>query len=390
MARRKPQLSRRSHVAYKPAMSVDREEKPDGILRRGWTTGACATAATKAALTALTTGAFPDPVSIVLPGGEEPHFALCYEAFSTDGASAGIVKDAGDDPDVTHGATIIAHLRPLQSGEGVVFKAGEGVGTVTKAGLPIPPGQAAINPVPRQMIRDVIAEICGEHMMPPDIEVTIAVPGGEEIARKTWNPRLGIVGGLSILGTTGIVHPFSCSAWIHSIHRGIDVARAAGFQRVIAATGSMSERAAQGIYDLPETALLDMGDFAGGVLKYLRQYPLPAITIAGGFAKMVKFAQGALDLHSGRSQVDFEWLLDKTNELAARSGKPLNQDLKDRILDANTAAEVLDMTRELALDLPGMVAQKAHETARGVLRDAPVSVEILVADRLGNILARHS
>ena len=218
------------------------------------------------------------------------------------------MKDAGDDPDVTHGATIIATVRPQAAGTGVTFHAGEGVGTITKPGLPIAPGEAAINPVPRQMMRDVVAEICAEHLLPPDIAITISVPDGGALAVKTWNPRLGITGGLSILGTTGIVHPFSCAAWIHSIHRGIDVARALGTPRIIAATGSTSEDAARRLFDVPDTALIDMGDFAGGLLKYLRQHPVPHLVLAGGFAKFVKLAQGALDLHSARSQVDFDWL----------------------------------------------------------------------------------
>ena len=357
-------------------------------LQRGWTTGACATAATKAALTALITGEFPDPVAILLPKGDAPHFPLCYEALNEHGAFAGIVKDAGDDPDVTHGATIVSHVVPLPEGSGVVFKAGEGVGTVTKEGLPIHPGEAAINPVPRQMMRDVVGELCAEHLLPPDVQITISIPGGEEIAKKTWNPRLGIVGGLSILGTTGVVHPFSCSAWIHSIHRGVDVARANNFKRVIAATGSTSEKAAQAIYNLPEIALIDMGDFAGGLLKYMRDHPLPAITIAGGFAKLTKLAQGAMDLHSGRSQVDFNWLVEQIEILLKNAGeKPLNQNLKDQILNANTAMQTLELTRNLAIDLPMHIANKARDNAVSVLRGAQTDIEIIVVDRQGEVLA---
>ena len=366
-------------------MDDARQPKPNTELRRGWTTGACATAATKAALTALITGEFPDPVEITLPKGENPAFPLCYEALNDGGALAGIVKDAGDDPDVTHGATIISHVVPLPEGSGIVFRAGQGVGMVTNAGLPIPPNEAAINPVPRQMMRDVVAEVCAEHMLPPDVQITISVPGGEELAQQTWNPRLGIVGGISILGTTGVVHPFSCSAWIHSIHRGIDVARAAKFERVIAATGSTSEKAAQDLYDLPETALLDMGNFAGGLLKYLRNHPLPHITIAGGFAKLTKMAQGALDLYSGRSQVDFQFLAKQVESLLEGE---LNQDLKDLILNANTATHVLAITQEMKIDLPHHIAILAGEAAAKVLREAPVKVEILVVDRGGEILAR--
>ena len=361
-------------------------KKPISELRRGWTTGACAAAATKAALTALITGEFPDPVAILLPKGDAPHFALCYEALNDAGAFAGIVKDAGDDPDVTHGATIISHVVPLPPNSGIIFKAGEGVGMVTKPGLPIPPGEPAINPAPRDMMRSIVEEICAEHGLPTDLQITISIPGGEEIAKQTWNPRLGIVGGLSILGTTGVVHPFSCSAWIHSIHRGIDVARAEGTPHVIAATGSTSEAAAQAIYNLPETALLDMGDFAGGVLKYLRDNPVPKITIAGGFAKMTKMAQGALDLHSGRSQVDFDWLAQQVEKLSA-DNFPQNH-LKDEIQNANTAAEVLELTQSINIDLPKAIAKLAQTNAKKTLKNAPVEVEIIVVDRSGNVLAR--
>ena len=352
-----------------------------GVLRRGWTTGACATAATKAALTALLTGDFPDPVTITLPKGETPSFALARESRDGVSASAGIIKDAGDDPDVTHGAMVMASVRLLPEEDGVVFRAGEGVGTVTRAGLPIPPGEPAINPVPRGMMRAVCDEILQAHHHRAGVEITISIPGGEALAEKTWNPRLGIKGGLSILGTTGIVHPFSCSAWIHSIHRGIDVARAAGLTHVLGATGSTSEKAALNVHDLPEIACLDMGDFAGAVLKYLRDHPVERLTIAGGFAKLTKLAQGALDLHSGRSQVDFAFLAD----LATKAG--LNQDLSKRILEANTALEVLEMTRDAGVDLALPVARSAREQALLTLRGAPVRVEVMIADRQGQIIA---
>ena len=356
--------------------------KPAGPLRRGWTTGACATAAAKAALTALFTGDFPDPVTITLPKGETPAFPLACERLGADFAEAAIVKDAGDDPDVTHGATIIAHIARGAPGSGITFHAGDGVGTVTKPGLPIDPGEAAINPVPRAMMRDVVANICAAHGAPADIAITISVPDGAEIATKTWNPRLGIVGGISILGTTGIVHPFSCAAWIHSIHRGIDVARAAGLTHVIGATGSTSEAAAQALYGLPEIALLDMGDFAGGLLKYLRAHPVPKVTIAGGFAKITKLAQGALDLHSARSQVDMAFLAG----IAASNGA--SGDVCDRIHRANTAGHALELTRTSGIDIAGDIAPRALATIKATLRDAPVQAECIIVDRAGTIIAR--
>ncbi|MBC7281252.1 cobalt-precorrin-5B (C(1))-methyltransferase [Hoeflea sp.] len=358
-----------------------RVEKPATALRRGWTTGACATAATKAALTALITGAFPDPVEITLPKGETPSFALARERLGETDALAGIVKDAGDDPDVTHGALVMARVSRLPEGAGIVFKAGAGVGMVTKAGLPIPAGEPAINPVPRQMMREVVAQLCAEHGIPADIEIEIAIENGAELALQTWNPRLGILGGLSVLGTTGIVHPFSCSAWIHSIHRGIDVARAEGLPHVLGATGSTSEKTARHFYDLPEIACLDMGDFAGGLLKYLRAHPVPRLTIAGGFAKLTKLAQGALDLHSGRSQVDMQWLAAQAEELGASA------ELMYRILGANTALEVFELTRVEGIDLPAAIAARARIVALETLRGAPVTVDIMVTDRSGKLLA---
>src|SRR5262249_53442540 len=194
---------------------------------------------------------FPDPVSIRLPRGPTASFPLALTELGEGRARAGVVKDAGDDPDVTHGALIIADIGWAAPGSGIAFAAGEGVGRVTRAGLPLAVGEPAINPAPRAMIAGALCEAAADNAAPPpDITVTIAIPGGERLAEKTMNARLGIVGGLSILGTTGIVVPYSCSSWIHSIHRGIDVARAAGLERVAAATGATSERAVQRLYDL--------------------------------------------------------------------------------------------------------------------------------------------
>lgn len=356
--------------------------KPDTPLRSGWTTGACATAATKAALIALITGEFPDPVGIILPKGEVPYFQLALESFGEGYAVAGIIKDAGDDPDVTHGAMIISTIHPAPPHTGIIFQAGEGVGTVTKAGLPIAVGEAAINPIPRKMMREVCETICLEYGLPADLVITISVPNGAQIAKQTWNPRLGIEGGISILGTTGVVHPFSCSAWIHSIHRGIDVARAQNLNHVIAATGSTSEDAAQALYHLPEYALLDMGDFAGGVLKYLRNHPIDKLSLVGGFAKFTKLAQGALDLHSARSQVDMNFLW----EISEKAG--LNQSYKTQIQNANTAKEVLDIATSQNIDIAKPIAILAKTTAIAALRNAPVSVEVILTDRQGKIIAQ--
>ncbi|MBV8936655.1 MAG: cobalt-precorrin-5B (C(1))-methyltransferase, partial [Alphaproteobacteria bacterium] len=220
-------------------------------LRRGWTTGACAAAAARAAFAAMLGGTFPDPVGIRLPRGGSASFPLAFAELIGDGARAGVIKDAGDDPDVTHGALIVVETARAARGAGILFAAGEGVGTVTRAGLSLAVGQPAINPGPRALIRETLIDMAGEFgVAEPDLTVTIGIPGGAHLAEKTMNARLGIIGGLSILGTTGVVIPYSCSSWIHSIHRGIDVARAAGLRHIAASTGATSERTVQRLYNL--------------------------------------------------------------------------------------------------------------------------------------------
>jgi cobalt-precorrin-5B (C1)-methyltransferase len=358
---------------------MERQERP---LRRGWTTGTCAAAAAKAAFAALVTGEFPDPVEVTLPRGERPSFALAMTRKDQVSASAGVIKDAGDDPDVTHGALIVATVRVGASGAGVTFRAGKGVGTVTRPGLPLPPGEPAINPVPRRMIGDAIAEVAAAAGCPADAEVEIAIPGGAELAAKTLNGRLGIVGGLSILGTTGIVVPYSCSAWIHSIHRGVDVARAAGLTHIAGSTGADSEAAVQKLYGLPDIALIDMGDFVGGMLKYLRHHPVPHVTIAGGVGKMTKLAQGLTDLHSKRGEVDRS-LLASFAEAAGGSAQ-----LRARVVAANNAAEAFTLAQSEGISLGDAVARGAQDTAERVVEGRGIAIEIVLFDRDGALVGR--
>ena len=353
-------------------------------LRRGWTTGACATAAAKAAYVALLTGDFPDPVEITLPAGRRVSFALAQQSLGNDYATASVIKDAGDDPDVTHGALILAMVRRNGPSSGVTFRAGRGVGTVTKPGLPIGIGEPAINPVPRKMMQDAIAEVAESLSDRGNVIIEISVPDGERLALKTMNPRLGIQGGISILGTTGIVIPYSCAAWIASIHEGIDVARALGLTHIAGATGSTSEAAVARLYQLSESALIDMGDFVGGMLKYVRMHPVPRVTIAGGFAKMSKLAQGRLDLHSGRSQID----LNELSELAGALGA--SPELRKQILLSNTALEVLQLTSQQGIPLAHAVALRARTVAQRVLEGTTVAIDIAVFDREGIPIATAS
>ena len=358
------------------------DERPAGPLRRGWTTGACATAATTAATEALFGAPFPDPVTIRLPRGQEPAFPLAVAERAADGAwaRAGVVKDAGDDPDVTHGVTVLATVRPGRPGAGTTFRAGPGVGTVTLPGQPVAVGEPAINPVPRRLMAEAVAAVAARHGRAPDVEVEVSIPGGEEIAGHTWNPRLGIVGGLSILGTTGVVIPYSCSAWIHSIHRGVDLARATGQRHVAGCTGTTSERTVQRLAGLPDTAMLDMGDFAGGLLRYLKRHPVERLTIGGGFAKLAKLGAGELDLHSKRSQVDFGWLAGRVADAGG------DAELVAAARSANTALQVLQSAAGAGLPVGDAVADAARATALAVLDGAPVAVDVVVVDREGAVV----
>ena len=363
-----PAVGLRAHGPYGPAVT----RRPDNpqTLRRGWTTGACATAALSGALERLWGGAFPEAVTIALPRGETPRFALAHRAAGEGWAEAGVVKDAGDDPDVTHGCLVIARAEP-GTGTEITFAAGEGVGTVTRPGLPIPPGEPAINPAPRAMMRAAVEDAAERHGKAPAIRVTVSVPGGEALAARTWNPRLGIAGGLSILGTTGVVRPFSCAAWIASIHRGVDVARASGLAHVAGCTGTTSERAVQVLHGLPDHAMLDMGDFAGGLLKYLARHPVPRVTVGGGIGKMAKLAQGAGDLHSARSRVDLD-------ALARMARAP-------ELAGAGTALGALELAGDT---LAERVAEGALASVRGYLDGTGIVADTVVVDRAGTIRGR--
>lgn len=348
-------------------------------LRKGWTTGACATAAAKAAFVALHNGTFPDPVTIRLPQGLTPAFPLAQADLSDVTATVGITKDAGDDPDVTHGALVLATVQTAEPGTGVTFRAGPGIGTITLPGLPLPPGEPAINPGPRAQIIANLTEAAMELGVQVDAVVTLSIPGGEALAEKTLNGRLGIKGGLSILGTTGVVLPYSCAAWVHSIHRGIDVARALGLSHLAATTGKTSEALARRDLGLPDQALIDMGDMAGAVLKYLRSHPVPRLTLVGGFAKLAKLAAGEMDLHSRASQVDVAFLAGLLAEIGAGA------ETIAAARDCTSAGQVLALAGDLPLG--DLVARRAREAAMAVLAGG-TEVEVIAIDRAGHVVGR--
>ncbi|CAG4888785.1 cobalt-precorrin-5B (C(1))-methyltransferase [Paraburkholderia saeva] len=358
-----------------------RDETPEqpAPLRSGYTTGSCATATSLAAARLLLAGIAGDVAEIVLPKGQHVPMPLVFCRLTDDGgAEAGTIKDAGDDPDVTHGAVVFARVR-LSAQPGVRFFAGPGVGTVTRAGLTLAVGEPAINPVPRQMMTQHLTDLAAEQGYAGGFDVTIGVEGGEALALKTMNPRLGIVGGLSILGTTGIVRPFSCSAYIASIHQGIDVARANGYRHIAACTGNASEDAMRAHYGLPDIALIEMGDFVGAVFKHLRRTPVDRLSVCGGFGKLSKLAAGHLDLHSRNSSIDLEQLA----SWAAEHGADVS--LLQAIRASNTSQQALAIARDRGVPLGDIVCAHALRVARDIV-PVEVTVEMFAIDRQGHIV----
>jgi cobalt-precorrin-5B (C1)-methyltransferase len=360
-------------------MRAETAEQP-APLRSGYTTGSCATATCLAAARLLLDGEVNDAVEIVLPKGKRVQMRLEFCRVFADGAEAGTIKDAGDDPDVTHGALVYSRVR-LTAETGVHFVAGPGVGTVTRPGLVLNVGEPAINPVPRKMITEHLLLLAEESRYSGGFEVTLCVEGGEALALKTMNPRLGILGGLSILGTSGIVRPFSCAAYIASIHQGIDVATTNGFMHVAACTGNASEDTMRRVYNLPEIALIEMGDFVGAVLKHLRKVPVEKLSICGGFGKISKLAAGHMDLHSRHSSIDLPQLADWAAAIGA------DAELQQAIREANTSQQALAMASAVGVGLGDAVCQHALDFARSVV-PAQVQVEVFAIDRQGGIVGR--
>jgi len=348
-------------------------------LRSGFTTGACATVTSLAAANLLLSGKKSFNSSIILPKGQVIEFKLerC-EKLSDNRATASTIKDAGDDPDATHLATVFAEVE-LSAKVGVRFYAAPGVGTVTKDGLSIGIGEPAINPVPRQMMTDHLTNLAEENGYLGGFEVFIGVVNGEKIALKTMNGRLGILGGLSILGTTGIVRPFSCAAYIASIHQSIDVAHANGFFEIAASTGSTSEAYIQNRLELPDTALVEMGDFVGAVFKHLRKVPMKKLSICGGFGKMTKLAAGHSSLHSHDSSIDFNYLANLAEALGATG------ELIDIIKQCNTSLEALKHCQKHQIPLANQISELARVHALEVCHNT-VEIDVYCVNKAGELV----
>ena len=352
-------------------------------LRTGWTTGTCASAAAKAATTALDTGQIQHAVEVGLPDGQRVSFPVDACTLSATQAEAVVVKDAGDDPDVTHGARLTATVR-WRDEPGIELDGGVGVGVVTKPGLGLEVGGPAINPVPRTMITQAVGEAVD--LAQHGIKVIISVPDGERMARKTTNARLGIIGGISILGTTGIVRPFSTASWRASVEQAISVLAAQGEDTVVLCTGGRTEKGAMKLLpELPEVCFVEVGDFTGAALRRAVQHDLRRVVFAGMAGKLTKLAAGVLMTHYTRSKVDLALLKDITQ---AAGG---SQDLADSVANANTArhaAELWDQAgllpeagRELCARAARVLSRFAAEAGDPEMR--PPRIQVIMVDFTG-------
>ncbi len=359
-------------------MAAHRKRK----LRTGFTTGTAAAAATKAALRLLLTDAPPRQVSILLLTGDRLTIPVHYcERQASGQAACLIIKDAGDDPDVTHKAHIGAQVAlgppSRTTSPRITITGGTGVGRVTKPGLEVPPGRPAINPGPQQMITIAAQEELAAHHQNRDVAVTVIVPEGERLARKTLNARLGIIGGISILGTTGLVKPLSHKAYQATIAAALSVAHATHAGHVILTTGRRSERFAQTLFNtLPEQAFIQIGDYFQNALQTAAETGLPQTTLAVFFAKAVKMAQGIPHTHAAKARLTLDCLA----RWALEAG--CSQDLADTLATANTARHAFDILQE---QYPALIGKVGHEMQKAAQAFAgpTLTVHALIFDYTG-------
>ncbi|MGE5583045.1 MAG: cobalt-precorrin-5B (C(1))-methyltransferase CbiD [Bacillota bacterium] len=342
------------------------------VLRKGFTTGAAAAAATKAAIYRMA-GQTLTNVAVTLPDGTQMLIPVSGSGVRGDGVYyAEVIKDGGDDPDVTSGAVIRSVVK--KRGESVIITGGTGVGRVTKPGLPVAPGEAAINPVPRRMILQAVREAPINNCL----EIIIEVPQGKELAEKTLNPRLGIIGGISILGTTGIVEPMSEEAWKDSLALQLKVIRAAGFQAVVLTPGRQGVQwgASMGI---PTEQIAEMSNFAGFMLDECADSGFTSVLLWGHYSKLLKVAAGNFNTHSRLTDAKFETL---TAITAVAGGQP---GLLKQIFNANTTEEAIFCLETAGLDRIVLNIAAGRASARAMARVKGLTVGCVLLDRQGRL-----
>ncbi len=353
-------------------------------LRTGYTTGSSATAAAKAALTAIINQEKLENIEIILPKGTFLKIPVHSCEFESNNAKCSVIKDGGDDPDVTHGAEIIVELSFTEKKNEIEIDGGEGVGIVTKPGLGLEINKPAINPVPKKMIIQNLREIGEEILAERGIRVIISVPKGRELGPKTDNPRIGIQNGISILGTSGIVIPFSTASYAASIRQNLDVSLAMGNDIVVLTTGGRSEDFAKKIVDLPEHCFVQMGDFSGYTIKQCAKKNIKKAYVVGFIGKLAKMAAGVKQTHVKGSKVDMNFLAD----LARKSNA--QEEIINEIKKANTARHVSEIIQKN--NISGFFESICSETHKHMRKysEEKVPIDVILFDFEGNILARKS
>ncbi|HXG74775.1 MAG TPA: cobalt-precorrin-5B (C(1))-methyltransferase [Candidatus Nitrosotenuis sp.] len=358
-------------------------ERPQGKLRTGFTTGTCAAAAAKAALVAITSQKKVEAVEVFLPKEKKLTISISSCSFDSTSARCSVIKDGGDDPDVTHGAEIVVDLHLTDKANHIEIDGGQGVGRVTKPGLGLQIGSAAINPTPKKMIIENLTLAGNDILKKNGIKVTISVPKGEEIAQKTDNPRLGIVGGISILGTTGIVIPYSTASFAAAIRQSIDVTLAMKDDTVVLTTGGRSEEFAKKYASLPEHCFVQMGDFAGYTIEQCAKKGIKKAYVAGFIGKLTKIAMGVKQTHVKGSKVDMEFLAKIASDCGA-PGHVINQ-----IKNANTARHVQEIvTKSSVKGFFSEICAHVYKQMRAHSGNK-VEIEVILFDFDGSILGRY-
>ena len=362
---------------------MDAPEKSKGKLRTGFTTGTCATAASKAGILAIINQQSLNSVDVILPKRDKINIQINSCNFSKYNAQCSVIKDGGDDPDVTHGAEIFVNISLTDKVGSIEIDGGKGVGRVTKPGLGLEIGTAAINPTPKKMILENIQEVGEEVLGKNGIKIVVSVPTGEELAKKTDNPRIGILDGISILGTSGIVIPYSTASFAAAIRQQIDVVSSMNDEEVVLTTGGRSEDFAREIIKLPDHSFIQMGDFSGYTIQQCAKKSLKKAYVAGFIGKLAKMAAGVKQTHVKGGKVDMKFL----SELAKRCNA--NSETIRKILGANTARNVQEIVIEDGVD--GFFDEITKETCNQMRQhsEEKIPVEVILFNFDGNILSRY-
>ena len=362
---------------------MDLPEKPVGNLRTGFTTGTSAAAASVAAVLSIINQKKTESVDVLLPKKSRIKININSCEFEKNKAHCSVIKDAGDDPDVTHGAEIVVDLELTPNPNSIEIDGGEGVGRVTKPGIGLDIGQAAINPTPRKMIIENLTEVGKEILEKNGIKVIISVPKGKELGPKTDNPRIGIVDGISILGTSGIVMPYSTASFAAAIRQQLDVVLSMGDNTVVLTTGGRSEDFARNVFDLPDHSFVQFGDFSGYTISQCAKKGMSKAHVGGFIGKFAKMATGVKQTHVKGSKVNMDFL----SELAKKC--KADEDVVQKIKNANTARNVQEIILENNIDgFFDLICSEVYKQMRGHSENK-IPIEIILFNFDGNILARY-